>query len=69
MDALAARPLPLVLFSAMQLRAEASFCIHFVTFSTHDLRGRPRLLTPSIVPCRIVFARELCRVMWPKQFI
>ena len=49
MDALAARLLHWVLFSAMRFRVEASFCVHCVTFSTHDLRGRTHLLTPSTV--------------------
>ena len=69
MDALAARLLHFVLFSAMGFRAEAPFCVHCVTFSIHELRGCPHLLTPPTVPCRILFARKLCRVMWPNQFI
>ena len=53
----AGRLLHLVLFSAMQFRAEASYCVICVTFSIHDLRGPPSILTPSNEPCRIVFAR------------
>ena len=57
MDASAARLLYLVLFSAVLSRAEVSFSFHCVTFSIHDLRGQPRLLTPSTMPCRIIFCQ------------
>ena len=63
MDASEARLLHLVLFSAMRFRAEASFRVNCVTFSSHDF-GRPRLLASSTVPCMIVFARGSRRMMW-----
>ena len=40
---------------------------HSITLLVQPLRGRPRMRTPSTVPCIMVLHRLSCRVTWPNH--